>query len=583
MFSLYSIAQQFLINSDKGVLGANLVLNVESLPIADSSGLSVFFEPYIRATISEFNTSIIKVIVPKGCQKGKVQIVQNGKTFYSSRTFSPIFTANTYSFGRGRFGGPFSGFSKGPNHYSDKADINNDGQVDFAITPAGENGIGIIMNKISAQNIGLRMDATSFKMPILIPTDTSMYDVKLFDLNNDGKPEIIATSGYSNAVFVFENLSTKDSVMFAQALKLRTSAVGLSQIALADLNNDFKPEVIVSSGRTGKIIVFKNSHQTTELTEQDFADTLEINSNLCNPTGTYSIMAHDFNSDGKPDIASTVYCDNSIIFYENNTTNSLSKPVFGNQVRIALSKNPCNAVAADFNEDGKIDLAICHLDSIISILQNNLQASSPLNSDGFAQTTIVNTRSDNNTIEVYYHIESGDFNGDGLLDIVTTIPASLGAVINTNKSVSGGTIVISPSIEEEHYISSPSNFATSVADYNMDGRPDIVLSDYLGSNTLEGEVELVSNLSGFPSSLTEGVKYKKEDKITLYPNPTSSTLYIKGTRMAPVVSIFNLQGAFIKEMKVNASQIDVAELNNGMYVIHIDDNGTIYRKLFVKE
>src|SRR5439155_25002486 len=72
-----------------------------------------------------------------------------------------------------------------------------------------------------------------------------------------------------------------------------------------------------------------------------------------NPT---SLALGDFNGDGKPDIAVTDLVDNNVSILINQSTPGTIN--FATPVNYAVATYPSGVVTADFNHDGKPDLAI---------------------------------------------------------------------------------------------------------------------------------------------------------------------------------------------------------------------------------
>jgi hypothetical protein len=69
--------------------------------------------------------------------------------------------------------------------------------------------------------------------------------------------------------------------------------------------------------------------------------------------------------------------------------------------------------------------------------------------------------------------------------------------------------------------------------------------------------------------------------IVVYPNPAKDILNIS-TDQPVEVTIYDLTGKVI-EVEVNNKQIDLSNLSNGVYVLSIEYNGTIYNKRIIKE
>ncbi|MEQ3663021.1 MULTISPECIES: T9SS type A sorting domain-containing protein [unclassified Olleya] len=74
----------------------------------------------------------------------------------------------------------------------------------------------------------------------------------------------------------------------------------------------------------------------------------------------------------------------------------------------------------------------------------------------------------------------------------------------------------------------------------------------------------------------------QSSSISLYPNPTKSTLNIKTASAIANISVYSLLGKQV--IKTNSKTVDVSNLSNGVYLIKIMDvNGNKHVKRFIKE
>lgn len=574
----------FHIEPTSGHIGSHVVIDLAGLQINDTTKLTIYFHPFIKAKILTVSTVSITVVVPKGTSFGNISVVYDGFNYKSTQKFSPTFSTNVFDSSGLTFTemrSPVLNIPKGGLQYLESGDLNTDGKPDLVTTSTSRNGITIFANTLPHNYTPASLvNAQAFASAIDIAADTLLYDVHLNDLNADGKPEVVATSSFTNKVYVYQNKSNTSQLAFEPPLMLLANAGYLSQVTSSDLNQDGKPDIIATSGQNNTITIYQNKTEDTLITQASFADTFVIRISACAPGGLYAIAAADINNDQLPDIIVSSYCDGSIYLIENASQNNSIN--FRNPIRFQITRNPSHMVTDDFNNDDKIDIAICHDDSLITILQNNHPSMAAISASNFTTKQLINKRSPTNqTVSNYYFISSGDLNGDGKVDLITT-DWFMSTFINLNQSTVAGELEFAQQSQSLR-LATPQGFGSTITDFNFDGRPDIIISKaFYNANFLDGSLYCFTNTAGFPSSTNEQNPRINSD-ITLYPNPASSTLYIQGTRMAPTVSIFNLQGAFIKEIKVNANEIDIAELNNGIYVIHVNDNGTIYRQLFVKE
>lgn len=70
--------------------------------------------------------------------------------------------------------------------------------------------------------------------------------------------------------------------------------------------------------------------------------------------------------------------------------------------------------------------------------------------------------------------------------------------------------------------------------------------------------------------------------ITIYPNPTTNTLYIKGMSEYSKTSICDLNGKTIIENQIDVNQIDVSKLQRGLYLLKIETESGVEIRKFEK-
>ncbi|MFM2202094.1 MAG: hypothetical protein RL040_1294, partial [Bacteroidota bacterium] len=118
-------------------------------------------------------------------------------------------------------------------------------------------------------------------------------------------------------------------------------------------------------------------------------------------SGPSSVTTADFNGDGKLDLASANSLGNNVSVLFGNGSGS-----FASATNYAVGTNPQSITAGDFNGDGFIDLITGNLNSpFLSFLRNTSQGY-------FLPALQIQST-------MTWSIDSADFNGDGFLDIVT--------------------------------------------------------------------------------------------------------------------------------------------------------------------
>ena len=250
--------------------------------------------------------------------------------------------------------------------------------------------------------------------------------VAVADVNGDGKLDLIVATGSSTAGLVGVLLGNGDGTFQAEATY---SSGGLSPLALAvaDLNGDGKPDVVVSNQWADDTDT--NSNVSVLLND----GTGKFPTAMSNPTGGFypdSIAIADVNGDGKPDLV-----------VANSSAASDGGP--GN-VGVLLGKG-----------DGTFEA----------------DATYPSGADGAAAVAVA------------------DVNGDGKLDVVVANCSGnssdcTGSAGNVGVLVGKGDGSFQTAVTYTSGSTYP--FAVAVADVNGDGRPDIVAANCSSANCGQG-------------------------------------------------------------------------------------------------
>jgi FG-GAP-like repeat len=181
--------------------------------------------------------------------------------------------------------------------------------------------------------------------------------------------------------------------------------------------------------------------------------------------GAGSVEIGDFNRDNFPDIAVANTEDSSVTILLGNGkgkfTEATGSPFFSNRY-------PNDIVIADFNKDGNLDLGIANTEvSFLTVLLGNgngqfhQAAKSPF---------IVNAKPHT------HGIATGDFNGDGNLDLATDSWGVNSVLIIFGDGKGNFDRQMSYKVGKRPYQ------RLRVADVNKDGKPDIVTTNLEGNN-----------------------------------------------------------------------------------------------------
>lgn len=193
-----------------------------------------------------------------------------------------------------------------------------------------------------------------------------------------------------------------------------------------------------------------------------------LGSQITIPTGNGpgATVIADFDGDGKPDLAVNCGSDHTIYVYRNISTNGiLSTSSFASPVVIQLGTGGEESmVAADVDGDGKQDLVFLDYNSNSVVVLQNLSTPGNIN---FGPR--VNFAVGSGPVGVAV----GDLDGDGKPDIVTA--NFTGSTISILRNISTAGIINTNSFAAATNMTASANTrAVAIADLDGDGKPDII-------------------------------------------------------------------------------------------------------------
>ncbi|MGA3041686.1 MAG: choice-of-anchor tandem repeat GloVer-containing protein [Bryobacteraceae bacterium] len=375
------------------------------------------------------------------------------------------------------------------------ADLNNDGNLDI-VEAGGGTGVGLTVMLGSSHGV--------FGAPtsVTLGCGNVANSVALGDVNRDGNVDAVATTTnggcQNNEVAVLEGLGTGN---FNAPVYYSTGSTEQStSIQLADFRGDGRLDIVVSNG-DGSLSVLLNNGQgvygaATVIAGASGAD-------------AGNIVIGDFNNDGKLDIAVTDYSQQQINVLLGNGDGTFQSPI-GTASPIHL--NPSGLAGGDFNNDGKLDLAVTGEDysgSLVILTGNGdgtFTAGAPYQFGTFEECT---------TESGPYWIGVGDLNQDGKLDLAIAVQSencsteyygenSLGsAVIYTGNGDGTFNLNIGP------WLGGVQDSGIVLGDFNSDGMTDMAVVGGAGWATYYWATIMLNNTQ--PVSVSPlAIKYKAQ-------------------------------------------------------------------------
>jgi hypothetical protein len=189
-------------------------------------------------------------------------------------------------------------------------------------------------------------------------------------------------------------------------------------------------------------------------------------------TNPYSVAAADFNGDGKLDLAVANFSygsGNTLSILLNTTADRANTPTYATAVSVAVGLGPVVLAAGDFNGDGKPDLVVADQNSnAVSVLLNTTPSGAT--SPNFTSAATFNVGNSPLSVAV------ADINGDGKLDVVVANAGDNTVSVLLNTTPSGS---MTPSfVPGGTYVTGNGPFSVAVGDFNGDGKPDVAVVNF---------------------------------------------------------------------------------------------------------
>ncbi len=326
------------------------------------------------------------------------------------------------------------------------ADFKGDGKLGLAIANSGDNTVTILLGNGHGTFTAQPPLATGAGNAPQLPTAG--------DFNGDGKLDLAVANfvdGAPSTVSIF--LGKGDGTFQAPA----TYAVGngATSLVTGDFNRDGKLDLAVANQNDHTVSILLGNGDGT------------FQSQVPYPAGTPDVAGvalGDFNRDGKLDLVVANPSANTVSVLLGNGDGTFQAPL-----TYATGNHPVNLAVADLNGDGILDLAVANLnDRTVSILLGNV--------NGTLFQAHMDIMTTSGALIGPIAVTTGDFNGDGKVDLVITN--------QNNNSVSillgNGNGTFQAPLE---FTTGSTAAGVAAGDFNGDGRLDVAVADF-GDNTV---------------------------------------------------------------------------------------------------
>lgn len=177
------------------------------------------------------------------------------------------------------------------------------------------------------------------------------HNIVAYDIDGNGKLDLVFAAYRADSVGWYENLGNPNkSESWARHTidsSVGGSSYGAHYIAVADINKDDRPDLVVASGSGHTIVWYEAPKDPRKVVDWRKHVIATLPGNSC----PYSVDVGDIDRDGVVDVACTDKWEHKVMWYKNCGNNKWKEFLIDRDLEGAF-----NVKIADINKDGRVDL-----------------------------------------------------------------------------------------------------------------------------------------------------------------------------------------------------------------------------------
>ena len=219
-------------------------------------------------------------------------------------------------------------------------DFDGDGKTDIAAANYGLHLVYVYRNTSIPGSL-------SFASRLEFATGSNPTSIACGDLSGDGKPDLFISNLHGNNLSLFRNSSVPGTINFVRSLF--AVPTNPNTVRVGDMNEDGKLDLVISYFQNAFVSVLRNTSTTSAWT---FATRVDI---PC-VANSRNFNIGDIDGDGKPEIALANLLANSFSVLRNTT--SAGAISFATKLDYPTGNEPRAVAIGDLNGDGKSDVVV---------------------------------------------------------------------------------------------------------------------------------------------------------------------------------------------------------------------------------
>ena len=470
--SITAFAQPIItdISPRSGPVGSIVTISGSGF-LNSASGNAVFFGTIQGAIVGTPTSTSIQVSVPLGATYGRILVQSNvtAPPLYalSNSAFDVTDGSSSCVMTNASFL-PIKNFAIGSNNPKKgiaRGDLDGDGKADLVIIENASNLVYVLKNSSTTNG------AVAFTTGLTFAgSSTTMTDVAIADLDGDKKPDLIFTNSSAFSITCFRNTSTGiGSISFSSAINVTPVATYQPfALVIGDVDKDGKQDVVIANRANAKITVLRNTSPVGSITFSSTVTSIDCGA------APNSVTLADLNEDGKRDIITANSGSNTISLIQNNSTSGAMSFSAAVNVSAGIGSIPQVVINGDMNVDGRMDLIVASKGTNKISIFENLGLTSTISTASVGTANEISMSGSNAPID----IDLGDMNGDGFPDVVVAgqIAGNANALSVLRNTHQTGVSAITVTTGVNYSTTTNQLDKLALGDYNLDGRTDVAIS-----------------------------------------------------------------------------------------------------------